>query len=122
MSGKSFVVNNDAESPITFNPTILVSGGTQYVDSGSSTSSPRVAIIKHTMPPLNQTKALETHLLQFQHLVADAVGNPFFATVNVTVKMPRVGPTRANLDDLLAFVSSFISDSTKMSAFIQGDY
>lgn len=119
MAGKSFTVADTAAANKTFTPTILVAGGSQYAET---TSPFRVATIKHTMPNLGQTGAVDKHLVQFQHMVPDALGKPVFATVNITVQFPRNTVSRANLNDLLAFAKNFIGSSTIVDGLVIGDY
>lgn len=121
MAGKVFALKNSAAADQTFTPTILVSGGTQYANTTSPTIG-ETASVKHTMPPASQISAVDRHLVQFQVLKVDSNGKPVFATLNVTISMPRSVVSRADLNHLLAHASDLLSDTVIIDTLLLGDY
>lgn len=122
MAGKTFSVNNAAAAAITFNPTILVKDGTQYVDPSTSLATPRMAIVKHTIPSTASASSVDRHYIQFQQTVYDANGKPFQASVSLSIVLPRTVVTGAQYADLRAFAKNFLANDTFMAALITGDY
>lgn len=122
MAGKTFSVNNAAAAAITFNPTILVKDGTQYVDPSTSLATPRLATVKHTIPSVASAAAIDRHYVQFQQTVYDANGKAFQASVAISVVLPRTVVTPAQYADLRAFAKNFLTSDTIMNALITGDY
>lgn len=122
MSGKSFSVNNQAAAAITFNPTIAIKDGIQYIDSTASLSAPRVAAVKHNIAALTSVKASDRHYVQFSKTLFDANGAPYTASVAVSVVIPRSVIASGDVLDLRAFAKNFIGTDTIWNALIQGDY
>lgn len=122
MAGKSFSVNNAAAAAITFNPTILVKDGTQYVDPSTSLATPRMAVVKHTMPGVGSASAVDRHYVQFQQTAYDTNGKAFQAAVGVSIVLPRTVVTPAQYADLVAFAKNFLSNAAFMASLITGDY
>lgn len=122
MAGKSFSVNNAAAAAITFNPTVLVKDGTQYVDPSTSLATPRMAVVKHTMPGVGSASAVDRHYVQFQQTAYDANGKAFQAAVGISIVLPRTVVTPAQYADLVAFAKNFLSNAAFMASLITGDY
>ena len=122
MAGKSFSVNNAAAASITFNPTIAVKDGTQYVDSSSSMSSPRLATVKHNIPSTSSNKSSDRHYVQFTKTIYDTNGQPFTASVGVSVVIPRSVITPGDTTDLRKFAQNFLGTDLIWNGLIIGDY
>lgn len=122
MSGKSFVVNNNAAAAITFNPTVAITGGQQYIDSSSNMLAPRIAQVKHTIPPISSNKSADRHFVQFSKTMYDATGVAYVASVGVSVVIPRQVVTNSEVADLRKFGANFINTDTIWNGFVVGDY
>jgi hypothetical protein len=122
MSGKSFSVNNAAAASITFNPTIALKDGQQYIDSASTMSAPRLAVVKHTIPLTDSLSKPDRHYVQFSKTMYDANGKAFPARFAISVEAPRTVVTAAEMADLAAFVKNFVGTPAIWNAFLLGDY
>lgn len=122
MSGKSFSVNNAAAASITFNPTIPVKDGVQYIDSSSVLSAPRLATIKHNIALATQNQASDRHYVQFQKTVFDANGKAFTASVGVSIVIPRTVVSSGDVADLRAFAKNLLGTDLIWNGLVLGDY
>lgn len=122
MAGKSFSVNNAAAASITFNPTITLKDGVQYIDSSSSLSAPRLCVVKHTIPDTKTALVSDRHYVQFSKTLYDANGQPFTAKVATTVDIPRTVVSSADVADLRAFVKNLLASDTIWNGLVVGDY
>lgn len=122
MGSKAFAVNNSAAASITFNPSINLKDGVSYLDTTTELSSPRGAVVKHTMGNLTEAAAVDRHYIQFTKTVYDAMGKPQTASVAISVVIPRTQITAAHVEDLRAFAKNFAGDNVIWPAFCRGDY
>jgi hypothetical protein len=122
MSGKSFSVNNAAAASITFNPTIALKDGQQYIDSASSMAAPRLAVVKHTIPTTDSVSKPDRHYIQFSKTVYDSNGKAFPARISISCEIPRTTVTAADVADLRAFIQNFAGTAVIWNAFLLGDY
>lgn len=122
MGAKQFAVNNSAAAAITFIPTTVLKDGQQYLDNATVLTSPRGAVVKHTMATLTEQSASDRHYAQFTKTVYDSLGKPQTASIAISVVAPRTLVTAADVDDLRSFAKNFVGDATIWPAFIKGDY
>lgn len=105
----------------TFSPSIAVANGSQYADVASTASQPRTLQIKHIMQPANASTGVDVHTVSFAHTVLDSVtSKPYTASVGLTIRVPRVGPTLANRRDLWTFIKNFLTDTNVEKLLIGG--
>lgn len=105
------ILKNFASADVTFTPSVAVTGGFQYADSSATPASPRSLTVKHALLAANAANGTETHSLRFDHTVADSLGAMRTASVTLTFRIPRSGPSLANRRDLWSFVKNFLSDA-----------
>lgn len=122
MAGKSFGVKNAAATLITFNPTIAIKDGYQYIDSTSNLSNPRLAQVKHNIASLSSNMASDRHYVQFTKTMFYANGAPYTASVAVSVVIPRSVVPASDTSDLRKFAKDFIDTDAIWNGFVQGDY
>lgn len=122
MAGKSFSVNNAAATSITFNPTIAIKDGFQYIDSSSTLATPRLAQVKHNIASLSSNMSSDRHYVQFTKTLFDANGAPYTASVAVSVVIPRSVVPASDTSDLRKFAANFVNTDAIWNGFVQGDY
>lgn len=105
----------------TFSPSIAVANGSQYVDVSSTVTSPRTLQIKHIMQPASGNTGADVHTVSFAHTVLDSVtSKPYTASIALTLRVPKVGPTIGNRRDLWTFVKNFLTDANVEKLLIGG--
>lgn len=118
---QNFSVANAAGTAKAFVPGQSVSGGTVYIGADSTGPAPQQALIKHTFG-LSAGKN-DKHLLQFTQSRIDSVtAKTGKVTVNVTITIPPVGATAADLNDAIAFAKNFLGTSSLVSGLENGTY
>ena len=122
MSGKSFSVNNAAAAAVTFNPTVTLKDGVQYIDASSTLSSPRLAAIKHNIAPATQNLASDRHYVQFTKTMFDAAGKAYTASVGISVVIPRSVIQAGDVADLRSFAKNLLGTDVIWNGLVQGDY
>lgn len=121
MAATSDIILNDYGAVAkTFTPSVSVANGFQYSDTGSSIASPRTLQVKHVVLPANAQSGTEVHSLSFAHTVPDSLGANRTASVALTFRVPRTGPTLANRRDLWSFVKNFLTDANIEKLLIGG--
>jgi len=102
----------------TFVSVSPIVGGSNRLDSSSTLAAPRTMSIRHTSTGKGSS-AVDRHLVQFQTTKVDASGNPYTATVNLTIAMARSGAvTSADVLDMISFIKNFLTDANVGSILI----
>lgn len=122
MAGKSFSVNNAAAAAIAFTPTTALKDGNNYVDGTTALSSPRIAVVKHTLAPSNKASGVDRHFVQFSQVRYDANGTPYTASIGVSLIIPRTVVTPTDVADLTAFAKNVLGTPAILGALMLGDY
>jgi hypothetical protein len=121
MAATSDIILNDyAAAAKTFTPAVQVSGGYSYADTTSSVASPRNLVIKHVMLAASAKTGTEVHSINFNHTVADSLGNPQTISTTLTFRVPRTGPTVGHRRDLWSFIRNFLTDANVEKLLIGG--
>lgn len=95
----------------TFQMVGPVKGGTLRLDSSTTLGAPRQLTILHQTIGNGKLPTGDRHLTQWLHRVIGVDGLPYDLVVNQTVLMPRSTITRAQLNDVLKFNSTFWTNS-----------
>lgn len=104
------VINNFAAVAKTFKLNLLDGTTAERLESTSTLSAPLKFVIRHSFTPKKGTAdAYDRHTITFSKTVLDGLLVPHVGTVSVNVTMPRVTIARADMDDLIAFASNWIT-------------
>lgn len=105
----------------TFTPAVQIANGYQYSDTSSTVNSPRTLQVKHVMLPVSAQTGVDVHTVSFAHTVPDGtLGKNFTASVALTLRIPRTGPTLTNRRDLWTFIKNFLNDANVEKLLIGG--
>lgn len=83
-------------------------GESTRIDVNTTLAEPKLFVIKHTTTGKGLA-VTDRHLVQFTCTRRDAAGNPYVAVVNTTIAVPRVQITAADVRDLVAHSSDFVT-------------
>lgn len=102
----TITLKNAANQDVTFLRLNADSSKVTYALSTATLSEPVLLTIGHQMT--SAMDGSDRHLVKVSKTVLDTDGRPRTATINVTKADPRLGVTRADRDDMLAYAKSFL--------------
>lgn len=105
--------------------------GARRIDAASTLVEPTFLEIKHSATGKGSA-IVDRHLISASRQEADAGGNPFKATVNLTIALPRNTVfSNGEVADLVSYLVDFITDggfsgsgiagTTNLSAILRGE-
>lgn len=115
---KAFTVADSTATDRLFSPGEASPGSQAYVCATSVPTVPVRAMVKHTFGIPNGKS--DKHLLQFTTSRASAEGQYGTATVNITIAVPAVGATSADVDNCVAYAKSFLGNAALLSELKNG--
>lgn len=128
MIADDYVVANAAAANKTFSLFSQVGQVTSRIDNSTAPPTARLMRISHTVQgssdpkSKSKTEQRDARLLSFEVNKLDTVGRPTKLVCNLNFLIPTNGVfTRAELDDLGAFVKNILTSSTFMDKFYRGE-
>lgn len=116
----SLVIADGQSTPVdrTFVLTSQDATNSTRIDNSTTLTAPRIMQIKHSVQKLQNGDVVDRHLVSFSHTVLDAANVPHTLVGNLTLAVPRSTITRANVDDVVAFLKNFTTSSDITSLLI----
>lgn len=118
MYPSTIVLKNAAAANVTFVRLTADNSKVDYADQAASLSLPNRLTIGHQMT--SASNGSDRHLIKIAKTVLDAESRPCTGIINCTLSVPRLGITRANVDDLIAGLKEFFS-TANVDALLRGE-
>lgn len=117
----NITINNAANVARSFNTTSVEPNGTIRKEVSSSVMEPERMIVRHSVQKRGKT-TVDRHVVNFSKERTDALGETQKTEVNVAFVRPRSSvSTRADADDLFAYMRNWFAVSANVTALDNGE-
>lgn len=118
MYASPMTLKDGSAANVTFVKLTSDAQSSKWVNSATTLSTPSSMQISHTMT--TAPDGSDRHLVKFAKTVLDANSRPRTVVLNCTLSVPRIGITRADVNDVIAELKEFVV-TANVDALLRGE-
>lgn len=118
MYASPLVLKDGAAANVSFVKLNSDAQSSKWTNVASTLSAPSTMQISHTMT--TAPDGSDRHLVKFAKTILDSNSRPRTAVLNCTLSVPRVGITRADVNDIIAELKEFLG-TANVDALLRGE-